>query len=322
MTMRILLTGIKGFVGFHLARRLADNYDVWGIDLAYPEGTIHHLRHKHLPERVQYRDVDIRDHASLGKFIAQTHPQVVIHLAACTGIAASEHHRDLYFDTNVTGFANLLQHCHAKGVQCVLYASSSSVYSPMDEICREERAAPQPLSFYGQTKLYGEKLARNYAEQFGMRSIGLRLFTVYGSWVRTDMAAWKFMRALERGEPCTLYNQGEVYRDFTHVSDIVNAITRIIEVQLWEHLSVPHEIYNIGHGSPVSVKEYLIQIAGQLGREPDVRYAPLPVNELPRTHADTSRLRHAISYTPACPVHEGVREMVEWYKIYGKMLPV
>lgn len=314
---KVLITGVSGFVGFHLAKKLADEYMVYGIDIPQEPQSIYTHRLQKIKDKVNYSYCDIRDQPKLGEYLATVKPEVVIHLAACTGIAASEANRQLYFDTNVLGFSNLLQHCKASNVQHLIYASSSSVYNHLNEVYRETDEVENQLSYYGKTKRQCETLAANYASQFGLNCIGLRFFTVYGSWVRTDMAAWKFMRAVDEGKPCTLYNNGEVYRDFTHVSDIVESIFLLLKKSQTQSRLPAHEVYNIGHGSPVSVLHYLQTIASCIGKEPIVHYAPLPANELPRTHADTTKLQQAIGFKPVCSLESGVREMVEWYKQYS-----
>lgn len=314
---KVLITGISGFVGFHLVNKIAGEWDVYGIDIPHEPNTIYTRRLKKIEQQIHYTHCDIREFAKLGEYMDTVKPDVVIHLAACTGIAASETNKQLYFDTNVLGFANLLQQCCKNNVKHLIYASSSSVYNQLTEVYRETDEVESQLSYYGKTKRQCETLAANYVSQFGLNCIGLRFFTVYGSWVRTDMAAWKFMRAVDEGKPCTLYNNGEVYRDFTHVSDIVESIFRLLK-KSQTHSQLPaHEVYNIGHGSPVSVLHYLQTIASCIGKEPIVHYAPLPANELPRTHADTTKLQQAIGFKPVCSLESGVREMVEWYKQYS-----
>lgn len=314
---KVLITGIAGFIGFHLAHKLKNDFKLLGIDLTDKNaGNINADRLNELPEEVEYQKIDIRKYSDVKTVIENFKPDLVIHLAACTGISASSIDPKLYFETNVNGFYNILESCRLSNVSKIIFASSSSVYNTGEPVFFEGDCGDNQLSFYGTTKRIDEILASNFAQQFSMTCVGLRFFTVYGSWVRKDMAGWKFMNAVSNGETVTLYNGGEVSRDFTHVSDIVKSVNFLAKKILKEKGKLNADIYNIGYGSPVSVNNYLSEICMNLGKEAMIENADLPGNELERTHADTSLLESETQYKPQVDVKEGVKEMVSWYLNY------
>lgn len=300
----IFITGIAGFIGSHLQNELKNQFNIAGIDNL--QTTASKLRAKNIQNQSTVSiHSNFLDDLSLK-------PEVLIHLAAETGIPGSLKNPSLYFHQNVEGTFNVLEQCRKNGVKYLIYASSSSVYEP-NTIMSEDAPHNQQLSFYGTSKRLTEIMVENYCRQFGMVAIGLRFFTVYGSSTRPDMAAFKFMKAIDSGEPITLYNNGNVYRDFTHVSDIVQSIqllmNKITEEQLGEH-----KIFNIGSGLPVSIAKYARLIAENLGKELIVEFKQLPSNELESTHSDTSKLERYIGYKPKCSIEEGIKEMVDWFK--------
>lgn len=301
----ILITGIAGFIGTHLQKVLQHNFAVSGIDNLSVSASHH---------RLKTITADFIENSIHSNFIdtLETKPEIVVHLAAETGISGSLTNPTLYFQQNVEGTFNLLEQCRKNGVKYLIYASSSSVYEP-NTLMKENAPHDKQLSFYGASKRMTEIMVENYCRQFGMTAIGLRFFTVYGSWTRPDMAAYKFMQAIENGKPITLYNNGAVYRDFTHVSDIVNSI-QLLTSKITEELIGTHKIFNIGNGSPVSVKEYAELIAKNLGKELIIENKPLPSNELELTHSDTTELQKYIDYKPNCTIEYGIREMTDWFK--------
>lgn len=304
----VLITGGAGFIGYHLQKFLQAKYNVDAIDLidiptpavALRKKLLHNIRH-----------ADIRT-----AFLANqnSQPNVIVHLAAETGISLSKANPQKYFDTNVLGTFNVLEQCRINGVKYLIYASSSSVYEPNQSVMAEDAKTDNQLSFYGTTKKLTEEMIKNYCKQYGITAIGLRFFTVYGSYTRTDMAAYKFMKAITNNEPITLYNNGEVYRDFTHVSDVVKSIALLIEKIKTEQAG-SHQIFNIGFGNTVSIKNYAETIAKYLGKPLDnYNNISLPDNELPYTKSITKKLESYTGYKPQCSLEEGVAEMVEWFK--------
>lgn len=303
----ILITGGAGFIGFHLHKHLEGLHTIQAFDLLMPDNYASCNRALKINNIIQGNIAD--------NFIdnLSSKPDVLIHLAAETGIPGSLKDPKRYLTTNVNGTFNVLEQCRKNGVKFLIYASSSSVYSPNQSIMNESSETNNQLSFYGTTKKMSELMIENYCKQFGITAIGLRFFTVYGSWTRPDMAAYKFMKSIQTNQPITLYNKGEISRDFTHVGDIVRSIERIIEKIQNEPLGT-HKIFNIGYGTPITVKKYAELIAQNLNMPLFIQSANLPENELPATHADTSQLFKYIGYQPICSVEQGIKEMTDWFK--------
>lgn len=299
----ILITGATGFIGYHLQNYLTPFHSIQAMDI-FTNADYRPIR-----------DRNIVQASILDNFIDNlaVKPEVVVHLAAETGISGSLKNPEKYFKTNVEGTFHMLEQCRKNGVKYLIYASSSSVYSSNQSIMKEDSDTSMQLSFYGTSKKMTELMIENYCKQFGMIAIGLRFFTVYGSWTRTDMAAYKFMNAIKLGQSITLYNNGEVERDFTHVSDIVKSIKLLIDKIQFE-LSGTHKIFNIGYGKPITVKKYAQLIAGNLQLPLNFESEKLPKNELPYTFADTTQLNQYIGYKPMCSVEEGIKEMTDWFK--------
>ncbi len=312
--MKILVTGGLGFIGFHLIKKLIDNNEIISIDfnLNISSDFVKKLREEELHKmNFLVSKIDIRNRDAVFSYFQNNVPDIVIHLAACTGIAASERNKELYFDVNVKGFVNILDACVQNKINHLIYASSSSVYNTSNEKFIEKDVQDNQLSYYGHTKRLNEHIANFYSNRYDIKLIGLRFFTVYGSFARTDMAAWKFMNAVTHGEPITLYDNGEIFRDFTHVSDITDSIAKIIEKK--DKWLFSHQLFNIGHGSPISVFQYLNEISKNLNKVPIIISTPLPQNELKYTHASTDNLYDFINYKPAVSIKKGIKEMTDWF---------
>lgn len=302
----IAITGGAGFIGFHLQKQLEQKHTIFAIDLLHENNKAAHARAA-LLNNIQTSSIH---HSFIDEMNEK--PDVLIHLAAETGIPGSLLQPSRYFDTNVAGTFNVLEQCRKNGVKYLIYASSSSVYAQTEEM-KETSSTQQQLSFYGTTKKMTEVMIENYCRQFGIAAIGLRFFTVYGSYTRPDMAAYKFMQAIDEDKSIVLYNDGDTARDFTHVSDVVKAIDLLVEKVIREPEGF-HEIFNIGYGAPVPVKEYAAYIADALQKKLNFNTLPLPVNELQATHSNTSKLFDYIRFKPLVHTEQGVKEMVEWFK--------
>ncbi len=303
----VLITGGAGFIGYHLQQQLQSKHLVNAIDLINEPTSAIKLRKSKLKHIV---NADIK--SDFLNSLENT-PEVIIHLAAETGIAGSLTNPKKYFDTNVAGTFNVLEQCRKAGIKYLIYASSSSVYAPNQSVMHEEANTINQLSYYGTTKKMDEVMIENYCKQFGITAIGLRFFTVYGSFTRPDMAAYKFMKAIENGEAVTVYNEGNVYRDFTHVSDVVKSIDLLIDKIILEPKG-SHQIFNIGLGRPISVMDYANCIAKHLSKPLITVTQTLPKNELVSTHSHTQKLEEFIGYKPQCSIDEGVAEMTTWFK--------
>jgi UDP-glucuronate 4-epimerase len=304
----ILITGAAGFIGYHLQQLWQDKYLVQGIDL---------LEQATLAVALRSKKIKNINHASIhDNFIDNLpkKPDLLVHLAAETGISGSIHSPNKYLHTNVVGTFNVLEQCRKNGVKHLIYASSSSVYSPNQSVMHENSDTSKQLSFYGTSKKMSEVMIENYCAQFDITAIGLRFFTVYGSYTRPDMAAYKFMQAISQNKKITLYNEGMVMRDFTHVSDVVHAIDLLAE-KIQTQTPGTHQLFNIGFGKPISVKNYAESIAKMLEREITFEFKQLPNNELTSTHSNSDKLHNFIGYKPIIPLQIGVKEMTDWFKV-------
>lgn len=349
--MKLLVTGIAGFIGFHLARHLAERGDdVVGVDNinAYYDVELKHARLAelgiHAPEKrgdevqstryggLRFLLHDIGDAEAMARLFGEEHFDYVCHLAAQAGVRYSLEAPFEYVDANMQGFLSLLEAARGRPPKHVVYASTSSVYglnrklpfSPHD-------GADHPVSLYAASKKANEVIAHSYSHVFDLPTTGLRFFTVYGPWGRPDMAPIKFARAIRRGDSIDIYNNGEMRRDFTYVSDIVEGILSVLdqppvvgrtETDLQPaddpaSSSAPYRILNIGRGEPVDLMDFVAALERELGREAKKLYLPMQPGDMVATWADTSDLE-AFGYRPTVSIEEGVRRFVEWFDTYEK----
>jgi UDP-glucuronate 4-epimerase len=312
----ILVTGSAGFIGYHLCDRLLmDGLTVVGID----NHSVISDRNLQLERVARFRayqhfygyEADILDPSQVREIMVKHDITTVIHLAAKTGIRASQIHPEVYLQTNIIGFHNLLHLSQQLGVNRFIFASSSSVYGKNDRLpFREDHPLSPPLSIYGATKQANEAIAHTYAQRGGMTIIGLRLFTVYGSYYRCDMAFSKFAQALTSGNQVLISGQGEVARDFTYIGDVVSAIKLLLHHQ---QAQPALEIFNVGSGRPIPLTQIVYLMGAYLNLKPQIQYQPLAPEELVITHADLTKLSQTINFTPQTTIVEGVSIFLEWY---------
>lgn len=315
--MRVLVTGAAGFIGYHTAHRLlAGGYEVAGADNlnAYYDPQLKRDRLAQLAGHRGFRFVrcDLEDRAQSEALFAEYCPDAVVHLAAQPGIRYSLENPHAYTASNITGFLNVLEGCRDNGIERLIYASSSSVYGG-------NRKTPfavtdpvnTPVSLYAATKRANELMAHCYTHLFGIATTGLRFFTVYGPWGRPDMAPFRFVRAIDAGEPIDIYNYGHMQRDFTYVDDIVEGVLRILERQ-----PPGYSLFNIGNSTPVPLMDFVHAIEAALGRRARRRFLPLQPGDVIATHADVEDFWQRTGFRPRTPVEEGVREFVAWYRDY------
>jgi UDP-glucuronate 4-epimerase len=331
--MHYLVTGACGFIGCHLCIRLLhDGHSVVGIDNmnAYYDVQLKRDRLVQLQNlgEFSFHLLDMADAKELREVFAHNAFDAVIHLAAQAGVRYSLDHPEVYIQSNVVGFANVIQECRMAHVPHFVYASSSSVYGATEHSpFSVDDSVDHPISLYAATKRADELIAHVYSYLFCLPTTGLRFFTVYGPWGRPDMALFLFTDAISRGKPLTLFNAGEMYRDFTYVDDIVEAITRLIPlapVQLTRQTLLdspasstgPFRIYNIGHGSPVRVGDCVDLIEECIGKKAIRVSAPMQPGDVVSTHADTQSLRHDTGFSPSIPIEVGIPRFVKWYMDY------
>jgi len=332
----ILVTGAAGFIGFHVARRLAaGGRPVVGLDNlnAYYDPALKQARLAELAKESHFRFVklDLADRAGMAALFAEHRFPYVVHLAAQAGVRHSLVDPHAYADANLTGFLNILEGCRQARSRHLVYASSSSVYGANTRMpFSTAQNVDHPLSLYGATKKANELMAHAYAHLFGLPTTGLRFFTVYGPWGRPDMAMWLFTDAILAGRPIKLFNHGNMRRDFTYVDDVVEAVVRLIERAPAgdAHWSgdrpdpatsrAPWRVYNVGNHTPVEVPEVVRLIEEALGRQAVCDLVPMQPGDVPETCADVEDLRHDVGFAPDTPIGQGVRRFVEWFRTYHR----
>jgi UDP-glucuronate 4-epimerase len=326
--MKVLITGVAGFIGYHVAARLlADGAQVSGLDSlsTYYDVTLKQARLSDLRTRFGFEAavIDIADRARFEDFAAAATPEVVIHLAAQAGVRASLTDPASYVVSNLVGFANLLEICRHLAPRHLLYASSSSVYgASAGRPLGEGDAADRPLSLYAATKRANEALAYSYSHLFAVPATGLRFFTVYGEWGRPDMAFFTFARALREGRPIRVFNHGRMARDFTYIGDAVEALVGLMGHPPQPADGVaPHRIVNIASGRRVPLLEFIAALEHALGRKALMEWAAMQPGDVPETWADTRLLHELTGFKPRVGVAEGIERFARWLCAYEPLSP-
>jgi UDP-glucuronate 4-epimerase len=318
--MTILVTGAAGFIGYHVARRLAARGErVIGLDsLSEFYGT--ELKRRRLIQlstfpSFEFRQVDLADRAALAAALKGESVRLAIHLAAQANVRYALENPHAYVDSNVVGHLNLLEHFRqAGGIELLLYASSSSVYGVDNPVpFHEEARTDRPTSLYAATKKSQEMMSEVYAGLFGIPQIGLRFFSVYGPWGRPDMAYWLFTEAILAGRPIRVFNNGDMRRDFTYIDDVVAGLLAIADAPLG---GPPHRIYNIGNSAPVLLLDMIAVLERAIGRKAELELLPMQPGEVPITYADVSAIQRDFGYRPNTPLEEGLPKFVEWFRRY------
>jgi len=320
--MKIFISGTAGFIGFHLAKRLLDEgHTVFGIDNFndYYSLSLKHDRHTQLEGRENYawQKCDLADMESLKAVVEAFKPDCVVNLAAQAGVRYSISNPHVYQSSNLEGFLNILECCrHAPSKPRLVFASSSSVYGGNTELpFSEAQSVDTPISLYAATKKANELMAHCYSHLYGMQTIGLRFFTVYGPWGRPDMAMWLFADAMLKDKPIKVFNNGEMHRDFTYVDDIVSGIVGCITGMKLKQ----YEIFNIGNHRSEKLMDMIGLIAAELGvDDPQMEFLPMQDGDVPSTYASIDRLHAAVGYEPTTPISVGVPKFIKWFKEYGE----
>jgi UDP-glucuronate 4-epimerase len=329
--MRILVTGTAGFIGAETAIALArQGHIVAGLDNLndYYDVRLKQARWTRVTaEGVSQHRLDLADAAALQALFADFRPERVVHLAAQPGVRYSIDHPEAYVQSNLVGFANLLEACRRHAVGHLVYASSSSVYGGNRKLpFAEADPVDHPVSLYAATKKANELLAHSYSHLYRLPVTGLRFFTVYGPWGRPDMAVWLFSAAMLDGRPITLFNHGEMRRDFTYIDDIVSGVSHVLDAvpvpdpgfdamhpdpgRSW----APYRVFNIGNHQPVALREFVAALEDALGVPAVIDEQPMQPGDVEATFADVDRLRAATGFAPATPLDQGLRRWAEWYR--------
>jgi len=327
--LKLLVTGAAGFIGMHASKRLLERgHRVFGVDNLNPyyDPALKRARLGELRPLAgfSFEQIDIADERAMAAVFESGHFDAVLHLAAQAGVRYSLENPMAYVSSNVAGFLNVLEGCRKARIAHLCYASSSSVYGANTQLpFREEDRVDRPVSLYAATKRANELMAETYGASFGLPCTGLRFFTVYGPWGRPDMALFLFTRAILEGKPIRVFNGGDMQRDFTYIDDIVDAVTAIVErphpgAKGGPQSSSPPmaRLFNVGHGAPVRLMDFVHAIERTLGAKAQIELAPMQVGDVRATFASTEKLRAEIGYTPSTPVEAGVARFVAWYRAH------
>ena len=349
--MRYLVTGTAGFIGFHLAKKLLERgEEVVGLDIIndYYDINLKYARLEHMGiskveieknKLVQsstypgYRFVqmELSEKDPVMALFSEEKFDVVIHLAAQAGVRYSLSHPEVYIQSNILAFLNILEGCRYHPVKHLVYASSSSVYGANEKLpFSTSDTVDHPISLYAASKKSNELMAHTYSHLFGIPTTGLRFFTVYGPWGRPDMALFLFTEAILKGEPIQVFNYGKMKRDFTFVDDIVAGVMKVADRPAKPNpdfdpqnpdpgsSKVPYKIYNIGNSSPVLLMDYIKAVEKGLGKEAKMDLLPLQPGDVPASHADVTDLVRDTGYKPETPIEDGVKAFTDWYLDYYK----
>jgi UDP-glucuronate 4-epimerase len=345
-TVKIFLTGVAGFIGFHLARRLLlSGHEVVGIDNLNDYYDVN-LKYSRLEELGIFRGkiaysrqigsdtqpgfsfirLDLTDAGNLERLFGQQEFEFVCNLAAQAGVRYSMDNPSAYIDSNISGFLNLLEVVRRNPVKHLVFASSSSVYGQNSKIpFKEDDAVDHPISLYAASKKSNELMAHTYSHLFGIPVTGLRYFTVYGPWGRPDMAPFLFADAILNGRPLQVFNYGNMKRDFTFVEDIIEGTARILFLPPERtsgtkeaKSSVPYRICNIGRGVPIDLMEFIATLEDSLERKAILEMKPMQAGDVPVTWADTTLLNSLTGHSAVVKMEDGVRAFANWFRCYRK----
>lgn len=331
--MKVLITGVAGFIGFHLAKRfLKENFSVIGLDNLndYYSVELKKDRLKQInSEQFKFYHLDLADAQKLEELFQKENPDYVINMAAQAGVRYSLINPKAYVESNLVGFVNLLECCRHYKVKHLIFASSSSVYGLNTKTPFSiHHNVDHPISLYAASKKANELMAHTYAYLYNLPCTGLRFFTVYGPWGRPDMALFLFTKAILEDKPIKVFNYGQMERDFTYIDDIVEGVYRLTNYipkpnPNWSGDNpdpatspAPYKVYNIGNNNPVKLLDFIAAIEKALGKEAKKEFLPLQPGDVPKTFADIDDLAKDVGFSPSTPIEKGIAKFIEWYKQY------
>ena len=322
--MKVVITGSSGFIGFHASKKFLDEgFEVIGIDNEnnYYDQELKRKRRDILEnynKNFRFERLDLSESLIIEK-LEKISPDYIVNLAAQAGVRHSLQFPHDYTRSNIDSFLNLLEYAKtSKSLKHIVYASTSSVYGANNDLpFSESHGVDHPLQYYAVTKRTNELMAHSYSNLYGIRTTGLRFFTVYGPWGRPDMALFKFTKNILDNKKIELFNGGLHDRDFTYIDDIVAGIFSLIKKP--PKSKIPYSIFNIGNGKPQKLLNYLKNIEKYLNKKAKIKKLPLQVGDIVKTHADIKKLKRYSKYSPKTNIEKGIMKFIEWYKEYYKI---
>ncbi len=340
--MKIFITGVAGFIGFHVAKRFLERGDkVLGIDslnnyydINLKKNRLNEINKlsKGMVDNFEFLECKLEDNFTIKKLFKRFQPNKVINLAAQAGVRYSIENPNLFLETNILGFGNILEECRNNDIEHLIYASSSSVYGGNEKLpFSENDSVDHPVSIYAATKRSNELMAHTYSHLFNLASTGVRFFTVYGPWGRPDMALFSFTNSIIKNEPLNIFNNGDMIRDFTYIDDIVTSLIKLSDKKAtpdkffdskvpnpsisW----APHMIFNIGNSDPIKLMEYIDCLENELGKKAFKKFLPMQKGDVKVSSSECLKLEEWIGYKPKTSIKEGIKKFVKWYKGYYKI---
>ncbi len=337
--MKVLITGVAGFIGYHLAQRLlAEGMQVYGIDNLNDYYDVNlkkdRLYQLHPQAGFTFEFLDLADREGMLYLFQQQKFDCVVNLAAQAGVRYSMENPFAYADSNLGGFVNLLEGCRQSQIKHLVFASSSSVYGANTKVpFSVSDNVDHPISLYAASKKANELIAHVYSHLYKLPTTGLRFFTVYGPWGRPDMAYFKFVKAISEGQPIDVYNFGKMKRDFTYIDDVIEGLIRVMskpphvnpDMSANSHDQLasiaPYKLYNIGNNSPVELMRFIEVIEQTLGKTAQKNLLPMQPGDVLCTYADVDDLIEDVGFKPTTPIEQGIHYFVQWYqKYYNRQL--
>ena len=326
MMKKILITGVAGFIGYHLAEKLLNNnYHIIGIDNLndYYDPNLKKARLDNLNElsNFEFHKVDFIYNKKLIPIFENNQIDQVIHLGAQAGVRYSISNPQLYIDTNITGFLNVLENSKNYKIENIIYASSSSIYGINDKMpFSENDKTEKQISMYGVSKKTNELMAHAYSNLYGLKTTGLRFFTVYGPWGRPDMAYYIFTKAIIDNKSIDLFNKGEQARSFTYINDITEPILRLVKINYTrQDILRNHEIFNIGGTKQIKLLRFIDIIEGYIGKKAKINLKPMKKGDVKETNADIGKLEKITNYLPQTNIEKGLEKFIDWYMDYHQL---
>ena len=334
MKDKVLITGAVGFIGFHLTNKLiTEGFDVVGIDNINPYYDVK-LKYAKLPilgiedenlrpdtlyqssihNNFRFGKIDIKDRFQTEELFRKEKFDVIVNLAAQAGVQYSIQNPHTYIENNITGFINLIDAAKNNGVKHFIYASSSSVYGNREDVpFSEEDNVDHPISLYAASKKANELMAHSYSHLYQLKTTGLRFFTVYGPWGRPDMAPFIFVNNISKGIPISVFNNGDMLRDFTYIDDIVEGIYKVIDA---DKKDSKYSLFNIGNANPVNLNDFIGVIEKIANKKAIINYLPVREGDVLKTYSDISKLQEEYQYASKTNIYEGLLAFYNWFKKY------